>query len=88
MKILSQKKNKQLGQFDYPKRPSSSSFVPYQVDHTNRQPPSYRPCDCKEYPGPHIVGVQPLQPLRPDEFKHTNKIDDKLERPFSKTNKK
>lgn len=83
--------SKNLGHFGIFKKPSS--FVPYQMHHEHRHSPSsHQPCHCKEYPGPLPAGpqisVQPLHPTLTDEFKHTNKIDDKLERPFTKTSKK
>lgn len=45
----------------------------------NNFPRPYEPCTCKEYPGPYI------KPRDDPEYHPRQKIDDKLERPFSKT---
>jgi hypothetical protein len=63
------------GQYDeYPKPPSN--FIPYQTHHERHYP--WQPCNCKEYPGPFINPSSA-------EFYQNHKVDDKLEKPFSKT---
>ncbi|KAG5674790.1 hypothetical protein PVAND_004738 [Polypedilum vanderplanki] len=60
-------------QFDIFRKPSN--FIPYHIHHSGHH--HHVPCTCKEYPGPsldeHVFKPQ------------TNKVDDKLEKPFSKT---
>lgn len=67
------------GQFDILRKPSN--FIPYQIHHDRHLP--WEPCTCKEYPGPLLNPQHPSSSSH--EFKLTNKVDDKLERPFSKT---
>lgn len=65
------------GSFQKPQQ----NFIPYAVNQDrHRQHGPWQPCDCKEYPGPFI---QPQQPSSNEHRKQV--IDDKLERPFSKT---
>ncbi|CAG9797963.1 unnamed protein product [Chironomus riparius] len=66
-------------QFDILRKPSN--FIPYQIHHDRHLP--WEPCTCKEYPGPLLNPQHPSSSSH--EFKLTNKVDDKLERPFSKT---
>ncbi|CAO1323113.1 unnamed protein product [Diamesa serratosioi] len=50
-----------------------------QGEQGNNFPRPYEPCTCKEYPGPYI------KPHQDSGYHPTQKIDDKLEKPFSKT---
>lgn len=64
------------GQYDnLPKPPSN--FIPYQIHHEHHHRP-WQPCTCKEYPGPFITPQQSAE-------LHQLKVDDKLDKPFSKT---
>jgi hypothetical protein len=61
---------------DHPKPPPN--YVPYQIHH-ERHHQSWQPCNCKQYPGPFI------NPQQPPSANIYHKVDDKLEKPFSKT---
>lgn len=64
------------GQYDFRQKPLN--HIPHQIYHEHHP---YQPCYCQEYPGPFM---KPQDLTSPELYKN-HKIDDKLEKPFSKT---